>query len=150
MFSRKSFEEEPCYLMRHQSNGGFDVFFHENTQKNYVLTAEEHVFFAVACVSLPQLLALHCCFFPKKTSLFLSKWALHSWFFTLGHTKFWNLPYPWAQLGEWRVPPLFQTVGSGDIICHVPPHFLFRFLNILVSHQPVPHILQQNCAHDHI
>jgi len=27
---------------------------------------------------------------------------------------------------------------SGDIICHVPPHFLFRFRNILVSHQAVP------------
>ena len=29
-----------------------------------------------------------------------------------------------------------------------PPHFIFTFKNILVSHQPAPpHILQQNCVH---
>jgi len=33
-------------------------------------------------------------------------------------------------------PPTFSD--SGDLICHVPPHFLFRFRNILVSHQTVP------------
>jgi len=33
-------------------------------------------------------------------------------------------------------PPTFSD--SGDIICHVPAQFLFRFRNILVSHQAVP------------
>ena len=46
---------------------------------------------------------------------------------------------PWAQLGGGhggRVPPLFQTVG---IYYAMLPHiFLFRFRNILVSHQAVP------------
>jgi len=51
--------------------------------------------------------------------------------------------YPWAQLGGGhggRVPPTFSD--SGDIICHTPRIFLFRFRNILVSHQAAPpHIL---------
>jgi len=39
--------------------------------------------------------------------------------------------------GTWgRVPPTFSD--NGDIICYVPPHVLFRFRNILSSHQPVP------------
>jgi len=40
----------------------------------------------------------------------------------------------WGRGG--RVPPTFSD--SGDIICHVSSHFLFRYRNILVSHQPVP------------
>jgi len=35
-----------------------------------------------------------------------------------------------------RVPPTFSD--SGDIICHVHHIFIFRFRNILVSHQAVP------------
>jgi len=31
----------------------------------------------------------------------------------------------WAQFGGGRVPPLFEV--GGDIICHVPPLFLFRY-----------------------
>jgi len=45
----------------------------------------------------------------------------------------------WAQLGgghRGRVPPTFSD--SGDVICHVPRFLLFRFCNILVSHQAVP------------
>jgi len=48
-------------------------------------------------------------------------------------------PDAWAQLGGGhggRVPSTFSD--SGDIICRVPHIFLFRFRNILVSHQLVP------------
>ena len=40
-------------------------------------------------------------------------------------------------MGETRdASPTFSD--NGDIICHVHPHFFFRFHNILVSHQAVP------------
>jgi len=39
--------------------------------------------------------------------------------------------------GTWGAsPPTFSD--SGDTICHVPHILLFRFCNILVSHQAVP------------
>jgi len=38
---------------------------------------------------------------------------------------------------------------SGDIICHVPPHFLFRCRNILVSHQPAPPLFYNKIAPMH-
>jgi len=59
---------------------------------------------------------------------------------------------PWAQLGggHGEAFPNFFRQGGYHIPC--PPHFFFRFHNILVSHQPFnlsPHILQQNCVHVH-
>jgi len=39
----------------------------------------------------------------------------------------------WGTRGT--TPPTFSD--TWDIICHVPLHLLFRFCNILVSHQPV-------------
>jgi len=47
--------------------------------------------------------------------------------------------HTWTQSGGGhggRVPPTFSD--SGDIICHFPHIFLFRFRNVLVSHQAVP------------
>jgi len=47
--------------------------------------------------------------------------------------------YAWAQSGGGHgghVTPTFSD--SGDTICHVPHILLFRFSNILVSHQAVP------------
>ena len=49
----------------------------------------------------------------------------------------------WGTRGT--LPPTVS--GIEDMMYIVPPHFPFRFCNILVSHQPAPHILQQNCAH---
>jgi len=77
---------------------------------------------------------------------------LYSMQYQLVHRDIWGTNFIlWYTMGAIRwgtreTRPLTFS-DSRDIICHVPPHFLFRFCNILVSHQSVPPILRQNCAH---